>query len=64
MLKLIFWIVALLLALSYFGISISGIVHSPTGQDNFGYLLSLFQIGWEWLKGFFLGIYSFITGLF
>jgi hypothetical protein len=48
MLKTIFWIFVLLLALSFFGISLQAIVNSPAGQANFSYLYHLLVQGWLW----------------
>lgn len=47
MLKIIFWVVVGLLALSYFGISLRGLVNSPANQDNISFLLNLIQNGWN-----------------
>ncbi|MFZ1075127.1 MAG: hypothetical protein WAN50_02025 [Minisyncoccia bacterium] len=49
MLHLIFWTLVLLLALSFFGISIQSIVNSPAGQANFAYIYHLCLIGWQWI---------------
>lgn len=49
MLKLIFWVFVLLLALSFFGISIEKIIMSPAGQANFGYVIHWVLVGWNWL---------------
>ncbi|MHB0866007.1 MAG: hypothetical protein ACYC1Y_03890 [Minisyncoccota bacterium] len=49
MFKLIFWVFVLILALSFFGISIQAIVNSPAGQANFAYLYDLLLQGWHWL---------------
>lgn len=49
MLNLIGWIFILVLGLSFFGISIEAIIHSPAGQANFGYLLDLLSLIWQWL---------------
>lgn len=48
MLKLVFWIIVLILALSFFGISIQAIVNSPAGQANIAYLLDLLSQAWLW----------------
>lgn len=48
MLKLIFWIIVGVLALSFFGISLKSIVSSPAGQENFSYLLDLVHTSWSW----------------
>lgn len=50
MLKTIFWTLVLILALSFFGISIRAIVNSPAGQENFTYIGSLLSQGWEWIS--------------
>ena len=49
MFKLIFWILVLVLALSFFGISIQAIVNSPAGQANFNYVFHLVSQGWQWV---------------
>ena len=46
--KLAVWIIVLVLALSFFGISIQAIVNSPAGQENFSYLLNLLSQFWDW----------------
>ncbi len=47
MLNLALWIFILLLGLSFFGISIEAIIHSPAGEANFGYLLYLLDQIWD-----------------
>jgi hypothetical protein len=47
--KLIFWTITLVLALSFFGISIQAIVNSPAGVANFAYLFHLLSQAWQWL---------------
>ncbi|MFZ3044132.1 MAG: hypothetical protein WA058_03470 [Minisyncoccia bacterium] len=49
MLRLIFAIFLLFLALSYLGISVQTIVNSPAGQENIQYLISLSSQVWQWL---------------
>lgn len=49
LLKLAFWIFVLVLALSFFGISIVTIINSPAGQENFGFIAYLLVTGWQWL---------------
>lgn len=49
MLKLIFWIFVLILALSFFGISIQSIITSTTGQANFLYIFHLLGQLWQWI---------------
>jgi hypothetical protein len=53
MFKLIFWVLVLVLALSFFGISIQAVVTSPAGQANFAYLLYLLIELWHWFVGLF-----------
>ncbi len=48
-LKIGLWVVAGVLALSFFGISLQAIVNSPAGQENFAYLWYLLVAGWVWL---------------
>jgi hypothetical protein len=50
MLRLIFLIVILVLALSFFGISLRSIVESPTGQENIAYVWSLIMDAWNRLS--------------
>ena len=47
-LRLAFWILILLLALSFFGISLQAIVNSPAGQANFAYVADLLSQFWHW----------------
>lgn len=47
MIRFIIVLAILILALSYFGISIRHIVESPSGSDNFSYVWNLVQNGWE-----------------
>jgi hypothetical protein len=56
MLKLIFWIVVGVLALSFFGISLKSIITSPTGQENFTYLWQLLIAGVHWIASFFTNL--------
>ncbi len=56
MLKLIFWIIVLVLALSFFGISLRSIFESSAGQQNFGFLWQLIQSGWDMIKDLFNAI--------
>ncbi|MDP1707413.1 MAG: hypothetical protein Q8L30_02570 [bacterium] len=48
MLRLIFWIFVLLLALSFFGVSIQPIINSPTGQENIAFVSILISQVWQW----------------
>lgn len=49
MFKLIFWLCVLVLALSFFGISIQAIVNSPAGQANSNYVFTLITQLWQWI---------------
>jgi hypothetical protein len=49
MFTLIFWVFVLLLALSYFGISVEKIIDSPAGQANFAYAGLLISQAWQWI---------------
>jgi hypothetical protein len=52
MLRILFWILVLLLALSFLGISIQAIINSPAGQANFDYAINLLSHAWQWLIAF------------
>jgi len=52
MLRLIFWAFVLILALSFFGISIESIINSPAGQTNIAYLSNLATQFWLWLASY------------
>jgi hypothetical protein len=60
MIRFIIIVIILVLALSYFGISIRHIAESPTGTDNFEYLTNTLSMGWDilvaWVAGFAEGI--------
>lgn len=59
MLKVIFWAFVLILALSFFGISIQAIINSPAGQANFNYVHGLLVQGWHWL----FGVFSYLVSI-
>ncbi len=50
MLRTIFWIFVLILALSFFGISLEAIINSPAGQANVSYLFHLITQAWQWIS--------------
>lgn len=52
MLRLLFWLFVLFLALSFFGISIREIINSPAGQANIAYLTQLALQAWQWLVSY------------
>ena len=49
--RLLIIVAILLLALSFFGISVRSIVESPTGHDNFTFIWELIRTGWHILVG-------------
>jgi hypothetical protein len=49
MLRLLFWLFVLFLALSYLNISIESILHSPAGQANLHYLAELALRAYAWI---------------
>lgn len=53
MVRFIIIVAILILALSFFGISIRSIVESPTGHDNFTFMWELIKTGWHILLGWF-----------
>lgn len=64
MLHVVFWSLVLLLALSFFGISIKAIMMSPAGQENVQYLTGLFVQGWQWLRELVHTIVVFVQSVF
>lgn len=67
MLRIIFWVVVAVLFLSFFGISVQGLIENPTTQTNFGFVLSLAEEGWNtiWnaVSGLALGLVDLIASL-
>ena len=49
LLRLVFSVFVLFLALSFFGVSIQAVVNSPAGQENLTYLFNLFSQLWQWV---------------
>lgn len=45
MIRIIIFIIVLVLVLSFFGISLRGVVESPAGQENISYVWTLFLVG-------------------
>lgn len=56
MVRFIILVIILILALSYFGISIRDVATSPTGQDNFSFVMVYVKEGWEILTAFIAGL--------
>jgi hypothetical protein len=61
MVHLIIWVVIGLLALSFFGISLRGLIESPTSQENFNYLWFLLEHGWDYIVAWFHSIADTFT---
>lgn len=51
MFKLLFWLIVLFLALSFFGISVQTIINSSAGQENISYISHLIDQVWQWIIG-------------
>ncbi|HYF29070.1 MAG TPA: hypothetical protein VEA36_01735 [Candidatus Paceibacterota bacterium] len=64
MIRTIILILAIVLVLSFFGISIQSVVQSPAGQENFGFLWSLIKEGWEVVKDGWDAFKEFLGNLF
>ncbi len=64
MVRFIILLIILVLALSYFGISIRNIVESPTGQDNFTFVWAHIKEGWELLVVWVAGIIQSLKNIF
>ena len=63
MVRFIIIVAILILALSFFGISIRAIVESPTGHDNFAFIGHLVSNGWHIIRSWFdvlVGIFQAI----
>lgn len=64
MVRFIILIVILILALSYFGISIRDIAESPTGEDNLSFAWAYVKDGWELLTVFIAELIESVRGVF
>ncbi|HWH16452.1 MAG TPA: hypothetical protein VNU25_02635 [Candidatus Paceibacterota bacterium] len=64
MARFIILVIILILALSYFGISIRDIAQSPTGQDNFSFVWMYVKDGWEILTRFIADLIDAVTNVF
>ena len=49
LIKLVILAIVALLVLSFFGISVQGIVESPAGQANIAFVWGYVLIAWDWL---------------
>lgn len=65
MVRFIIVLIILILALSYFGISLRDVAQSPTGQENFSFVWGYIQEGWEiittWLATFLAAVKNVFT---
>ncbi|XKT74980.1 MAG: hypothetical protein ACJKSS_02330 [Patescibacteria group bacterium UBA2103] len=59
--KLIILVIAILLILSFFGISLQSIIESPAGQANIQFVWNLILVGWNWIVDFLVGLYDAIA---
>jgi len=64
MVRFIILVIILILALSYFGISIRDIAQSPTGEDNFTFVWKYIKEGWEILTVFIAGLIEAVRAVF
>lgn len=64
MVRFIILVIILILALSYFGISIRDIAQSPTGEDNFTFVWNYVRDGWEIITTGIAGLIEAIKGVF
>lgn len=60
MIRLIVWIIIGLLALSFFGVSLEGLVENPTNQGNISYLFHLVAEGWHTIVDWFRDLWDSI----
>ena len=63
MARLITTLIILVLILSFFGISIRGIVESPTGKDNLTFIFQIVHTGWIILQNYVVAIYHNILAI-
>ncbi|HEY0979742.1 MAG TPA: hypothetical protein VGE23_02795 [Candidatus Paceibacterota bacterium] len=64
MVRFIILVIILILALSYFGISIREVAQSPTGQDNFSFVWTYVKDGWEILTAFIAELIESVSAVF
>ena len=60
LIKLILLVIGILLVLSFFGISVQGIIESPAGQANIQFVWGYIVIAWEWLVDLFVNTFNFL----
>ena len=64
MVRFILLVIILILALSYFGISIRDIAQSPTGEDNFSFVWTYVKDGWEIITAFIAELIEKVQAVF
>ena len=62
MVKMVFWVVFGVLALSFFGISLRELIQDPQTQDNFSFIIDLVRNGWSFLTGWIEGLGQVFRG--
>lgn len=62
MLRIIFWTVILVLLLSFFGISLQGLIENPTTQSNLEFTWELVKEGWNTIVIWINDLVSTVTG--
>ena len=63
MVRLITTTAIIILVLSFFGISIRGILDSPTGKDNLTFVFQIIHTGWNILEGYVVALYHNILAI-
>lgn len=53
-----------LLALSFFGISLRGLVDNPTNQDNVDFLSQMLRSGWSMIEVWVMDLWDALKDLF
>lgn len=64
MARFIILVIILILALSYFGISLREVAQSPAGQDNFSFVWAYVKDGWEIITAFIAGMLEALQNVF
>ena len=63
MLRIIFYTILVVLILSFFGISLQSIVHSPAGESNFAYLGDILATILSFIVNSVVSAYHWLAGL-
>lgn len=56
LIKLVLLAIVALFVLSFFGISLQGIIESPAGQANLAFVWGYVLIAWDWLSNFVIDL--------